>query len=53
MFQGWQSAAEDDERSRQPSTSRMTENVKKFENSSMKTIAKQSMSSQTLLESFI
>jgi hypothetical protein len=37
----------DDEHSWQPSTSKMTENVEKFENSSTKTVTKQSMSSQT------
>jgi hypothetical protein len=42
---------EDDERSGQPSTSKTTENVEKIENSSMKTVAEQSMSSQTPLGS--
>jgi hypothetical protein len=42
---------EDDERSGQSSTSKMIEMLKKFENSSTKTIDKQSMSSQTLLGS--
>jgi hypothetical protein len=34
-----------------PSTSKTTENVEKFKNSSMKTVAEQSMSSQTPLGS--
>jgi hypothetical protein len=42
---------EDDERSGQSSTSKTTENVEKTENSSKKTVAKQSMSSQTPLGS--
>jgi hypothetical protein len=40
-----------DKRSGQPSTSKTTENVEKFKISSMKTVAEQSMSSQTPLES--
>jgi hypothetical protein len=40
-------SVEDDERSGRPGTSKTTENVEKFENSSMKTIAEQFMSSQT------
>jgi hypothetical protein len=46
-FKVCQVSVEDDELPGRPSTSRMTENVEKFENSSMKTIAEQSMSSQT------
>jgi hypothetical protein len=42
-------SVEDDERSGQPSTSKMTENVEKFENSFTKTVTEQSMSSQTPL----
>jgi hypothetical protein len=38
---------EDDERSRRPSISKATENVDKFEDSTTKTVAKQSFSSQT------
>jgi hypothetical protein len=37
-------SVEDDERSGKPSTSKTTGNIEKFENSSMKTVAKQSMS---------
>jgi hypothetical protein len=44
-------SVEDDEHSGRPSNSKMTENVEKFENSSMKTVAEQSMISQTLLGS--
>jgi hypothetical protein len=40
---------EDDKRSGQPNTSKMAEDVEKFDNSSTKTIAKQSVSSQTPL----
>jgi hypothetical protein len=40
---------EGDERSGRPSTSKTTENVEKFENSSTKIVAEQSMSSQTPL----
>jgi hypothetical protein len=47
-FKAGQVSVEDNECSGQPSTSRMTENVEKFENSSMKIIAEQSMSLQTL-----
>jgi hypothetical protein len=43
-------SAEDDKHSGQPSTRKTTENVEKFDTSSMKTVAKQSMSLQTLLE---
>jgi hypothetical protein len=45
---GWVSV-EYDERSGRPSTSKTQNMFKKFENSSMKTVAKQSMSSQTPL----
>jgi hypothetical protein len=41
----------EDEHSGQPSTSKMTENVEKFKNSSSKTVTEQSMSSQTPLGS--
>jgi hypothetical protein len=44
-------SVEDDERSGQPSTGKKTQNVEKFENSSMKTIAKQSMALHTPLGS--
>jgi hypothetical protein len=44
-------SVESDESSGQPSTSKTTENVEKFKNSSMKTVAEQSTSSQTLLGS--
>jgi hypothetical protein len=45
------SKAEDDECSWQPSTSKMTENAQKnWRNYPRKTVAKQSMSSQTLLD---
>jgi hypothetical protein len=37
-------SGEDDERSGRPSTSKMTENVEKIENSSMKTVTELSMS---------
>jgi hypothetical protein len=50
-FKAGQMSVEDDECSGPPSTSRMTEYVKKFETSSTKAIAKQSMSSQTPLGS--
>jgi hypothetical protein len=47
-------SVEDDEHSGRPSTRKMTENVeKKIENSSTKTVAEQSMSSQTLLGSIL
>jgi hypothetical protein len=48
-FKGGQLSVEDDEHSGRPSTSKTTENIEKFENSSTKTIAKQSKSSQTQL----
>jgi hypothetical protein len=44
-------SVEDDEHSGRPSTSKMTENVGKIKNTSTKTIAKQSLSSQTPLGS--
>jgi hypothetical protein len=44
-------SVEDDERSGRPSTSKTTENVEKFENSSMKNVAEQSVSLQTPLGS--
>jgi hypothetical protein len=44
-FKDGQVSVEDDELSGRPSTSKTTENVEKFENSSTKTIAEQSMSS--------
>jgi hypothetical protein len=40
---------EGDQRSGRPSTRKMTENIEKFENSSMKTVAEQTMSLQTPL----
>jgi hypothetical protein len=43
----------DDERSGLPSSSNTTENVEKIENSSMKTVAEHSMSSQTPLGSVV
>jgi hypothetical protein len=46
-----QVSVEDDKRSGRPSTSKTTENVKNFKNSSTKTATEQSMSSKTLLES--
>jgi hypothetical protein len=46
-------SVEDDKRSGQPSTSRMTENVDKLENSSMKIVTEQSMSLQTPLGSVV
>jgi hypothetical protein len=42
-------SVEDDERSGQPSTSEMTANGEKIENSSTKTVVEQSMSSQTTI----
>jgi hypothetical protein len=42
-------STEDDERSMRSSISKSTENVDKFENSSTKTVAEQTMSSQTPL----
>jgi hypothetical protein len=42
-------SAEDDKRSGRPSTSKTTENVENFENSSTNTIAEQSMSLQETL----
>jgi hypothetical protein len=50
-FKAGRVSVEDDERSGLPSTSKMTENVEKFENSSMNTVVEQSMSSQTPLGS--
>jgi hypothetical protein len=44
---------EDDESSGRPGTSKTTENVEQFQNSSTKTIAKQSMSWQTPLGSVV
>jgi hypothetical protein len=44
-------SVEDDEPSGRPSTSKMTEMLKIFMNSSMKTVAEQSMSLQTPLGS--
>jgi hypothetical protein len=44
-------SVEDNERSGQTSTRKMTENVEKIEKSSMNTIAEQPMSSQTPLGS--
>jgi hypothetical protein len=49
---GWV-LVEGDERSGQPGVSKTTENVKKFENSSTKTVAEQSMSLQTPLVSIM
>jgi hypothetical protein len=46
-----QVSGEDDKCSQWPSTSKMTENVEKFENSSIKTVAEQSISLQTPLGS--
>jgi hypothetical protein len=48
-FKAGRVSLEDNERSGRPSTSKTTENVKKFVNSSTKTVAEQSMSSQTPL----
>jgi hypothetical protein len=53
LFNAGQVSAEDDNCSGQPSTSETTEMFKKFKNSSMKTVGEQSMSSQTLLGSFM
>jgi hypothetical protein len=52
-FKAGQVSVEDDERSGRPSTSKTTEDVEKFENSSTKAIAKQSTSSQTPLGSIV
>jgi hypothetical protein len=43
-------SVEVDESSGPPSSSKTTENVEKFENSSMTTVTKQSTSSQTMVE---
>jgi hypothetical protein len=51
LYKASQVSVEDNEGSVRPSTSRMTENVEKFENSSTKSIAEQSMNSQTPLGS--
>jgi hypothetical protein len=48
-FKAGRVSVEDDERSGQPSTSKRQKMLKKFENSSTKTVAEQSMSSQTPL----
>jgi hypothetical protein len=48
-FKAGRVSVEDDEHSGVPSTSKRTENVEKFENSSTKTVAEQSMSLQTPL----
>jgi hypothetical protein len=50
-FKTGQMSVEGDEYSWRPNTSKTTENVEKFENSSTKTVAKQFMSSQTPLGS--
>jgi hypothetical protein len=50
-FKAGRVSVEDDERSGRPSTGKTTDNVEKIENSSMKTVAEQSMSSQTPLVS--
>jgi hypothetical protein len=50
-FRAGRVSVEDDRRSGRPSTSKTTENVEKTENSSMKTVAEQSMTSQTSLGS--
>jgi hypothetical protein len=52
-FKAGQVSVEDDECSGRPSTSKTTEDVEKFENSSTKTIAEQSTSSQTPLGSIV
>jgi hypothetical protein len=46
-FKAGRVSVEDNERSGRPSTSKTTGNVEKIENSSTKTVAEQSMSSQT------
>jgi hypothetical protein len=50
-FKAGQVSVEDDEHSGRPSSSKMTENAKKFENLSTKTVAGQSMSLRTPLGS--
>jgi hypothetical protein len=50
-FKASRVSAEDDERSGQLSTTKKQKMFKKFENTSMKTVAKQSMSLQTTLGS--
>jgi hypothetical protein len=51
LFKARQVSVEDDERSVRLSTSRTTENVEKFENSSTKSVAEQPMNSPTPLGS--
>jgi hypothetical protein len=48
-FKAGQVSVEDDERSRRPSTTKLQKMLKKFENSLMKTITKQSLNPQTPL----
>jgi hypothetical protein len=50
-FKAGRVSVEDDKRSGQPTTNKMTENVDKFENSSRKTVAEKFMSTHTLLGS--
>jgi hypothetical protein len=49
LFKADRVLVEEEEHSGQPSTSKTTENVEKFKNSSTKTVTEQSMCSQTLL----
>jgi hypothetical protein len=48
-FKAGRMSVEDDERSGRPSTNKTAANIEKYENSSMKVVAEQSMSSQTPL----
>jgi hypothetical protein len=48
-FKAGRASAEDDESSGRPSTNKTTENVERIFNSSIKTVVKQSVSSQTPL----